>query len=264
MIDNSSAKVFGPVNGSEGLSGRIEQFRSRLNNLLVKDSNGQKLGVVKDVFLAPNGEINLVVSQIDAGENSRQFLLNTNLIKKIDYATRCLLINVTGEYLEQLGESSPTLLTENSSFSENNDKQLEFDGQETIRLLEERLVVERKKQKVGDVIVRKEIETRMVQVPVRREKLIVEQISPEHKQLAEIDLGEGEITGLDFSDITSLESGPVVRGDFVSPQVAARILKAIAAQPRHGCAKVRIELVLHDSEVRDNYQEWFDRYSDTR
>ena len=264
MIDNSSAKVFGPVNGSEGLSGRIEQFRSRLNNLLVKDSNGQKLGVVKDVFLAPNGEINLVVSQIDAGENSRQFLLNTNLIKKIDYATRSLLINVTGEYLEQLGESSPTLLTENSSFPENNDKQLEFDGQETIRLLEERLVVERKKQKVGDVIVRKEIETRMVQVPVRREKLIVEQISPEHKQLAEIDLGEGEITGLDFSDITSLESGPVVRGDFVSPQVAARILKAIAAQPRHGCAKVRIELVLHDSEVRDNYQEWFDRYSDTR
>jgi len=205
-----------------------------------------------------------VVSQIDAGQNSRQFLLNTNLIKKIDYATRSLLINVTGEYLEQLGESSPTLLTENSSFPENNDKQLEFDGQETIRLLEERLVVERKKQKVGDVIVRKEIETRMVQVPVRREKLIVEQISPEHKQLAEIDLGEGEITGLDFSDITSLESGPVVRGDFVSPQVAARILKAIAAQPRHGCAKVRIELVLHDSEVRDNYQEWFDRYSDTR
>jgi hypothetical protein len=80
MIDNSSAKVFGPVNGSEGLNGRIEQFRSRLNNLLVKDSKGQKLGVVKDVFLAPNGEINLVVSHIDAGQNSRQFLLNTNLI----------------------------------------------------------------------------------------------------------------------------------------------------------------------------------------
>lgn len=264
MIDNSSAKVFGPGNGSEGLNGRIEQFRSRLNNLLVKDSNGQNLGVVKDVFLAPNGEINLVVSQIDVGQNSRQFLLNTNLIKKIDYATRSLLINVTGEHLEKLGETSPTLLAENYDFSESKQEHTEFDGQESIRLLEERLVIERKKQKVGDVIVRKEIETRMVQVPVRREKLIVEQISPEHKQLAEIDLGEGEITGLDFSDITSLESGPVVRGDFVSPQVAARILKAIAAQPRHGCAKVRIELVLHDSEVRENYQEWFDRYSDTR
>jgi len=43
---------------------------------------------------------------------------------------------------------------------------------------------------VGEVIVRKVIETRMVevQVPVRHEKLIVEQVSPERKQLAEIDL----------------------------------------------------------------------------
>ena len=38
---------------------------------------------------------------------------------------------------------------------------------ELIRLLGERLVIDRSKRKVGEVIVRKEIETRMVQVPVR-------------------------------------------------------------------------------------------------
>ncbi|MCT7951118.1 YsnF/AvaK domain-containing protein [Ancylothrix sp. C2] len=264
MIDNSSAKTFTSVNSDSGFDSRIDQFRNRLNNLLVKDPNGLILGTVKDVFLAPNGQINLVVSQTTSGQNSRQFLLSSNLIQKIDYATKSLLINVTADRLEQLRETSPVPLTENSDLSENKPEHDEIEAHESIRLLEERLVINRKKQKVGDVIVRKEIETRMVQVPVRREKLIVEQISPERKQLAEIDLGEGEITGLEFSDITRLESGPVVRGEFVSPQVAARILKAISAQPRHGCAKVRIELVLHDSEVRETYQEWFDRYSETR
>lgn len=264
MIDNSSAKTFSSVNNDSGLNSRIDQFRSRLNNLLVKDTNGLIVGVVKDVFLAPNGQINLVVSQTNSGQNSRQFLLSSNFIQKIDYASKSLLINVTADRLEQLRETSPAPLTENSDLSGNQPQKSEFVDQESIRLLEERLVIDRKKQKVGDVIVRKEIETRMIEVPVRREKLIVEQISPERKQLAEIDLGEGEITGLEFTDITSRESGPVVRGEFVSPQVAARILKAIAAQPRHGCAKVRIELVLHDSEVQDTYQEWFDRYSETR
>lgn len=264
MIDNSSGKTLTSVNSDFALNSRLEQFRSRLTNLLVKDTNGLVLGKVSDVFLAPNGQINLVVSQTNSGQNSRQLLLSSNLIKKIDYSSQSLLINVTKDRLEQLPDTSPAPLTENSNLLENKVENQEIEVQESIRLLEERLVVDRKKQKVGDVIVRKEIETRMVQVPVRREKLIVEQISPERKQLAEIDLGEGEITGLEFSDITRLESGPVVRGEFVSPQVAARILKAISAQPRHGCAKVRIELVLHDSEVQDTYQEWFDRYSETR
>jgi len=60
--------------------------------------------------------------------------------------------------------------------------------EEIIRLLGERLVVDRGKRKIGEVIVRK-IETRMIQVPVRHE-VIVEQVSPERKQLAEINLGK--------------------------------------------------------------------------
>lgn len=59
-----------------------------------------------------------------------------------------------------------------------------------IPLHEERLVVDQKKQKVGEVVVRKEIETEIIQVPVQREKLIVEQVGAEPHQLAEIDLSE--------------------------------------------------------------------------
>lgn len=62
--------------------------------------------------------------------------------------------------------------------------------EEVIPLREERLVVDQKKQKVGEVVVRKEIETEIIQVPVQREKLIVEQVGAEPKQLAEIDLTE--------------------------------------------------------------------------
>jgi len=73
-------------------------------------------------------------------------------------------------------------------------------SEELIRLLGERVVVDRSKHKVGEVIVRKVIETRMVQVPVRHEKLIVEQVSPERKQLAEIDLGQEEFSGVELSE----------------------------------------------------------------
>jgi stress response protein YsnF len=51
-------------------------------------------------------------------------------------------------------------------------------------------VVDRQKRKAGEVVVRKVIETEVVEVLVRREKLIVEQVSPAYKELAVIDLGE--------------------------------------------------------------------------
>lgn len=65
-------------------------------------------------------------------------------------------------------------------------------AEEIIPLKEERLVVDKHKQKTGEVIIRKEIATEMIQVPVQREKLIVEQAGNNPKQLAEIDLQDGQ------------------------------------------------------------------------
>lgn len=130
-----------------------------------------------------------------------------------------------------------------------------------VQLLEERLVVDRSKRKVGEVIVRKEVETRIVEVPVRREKLIVEQISPEHKQLAEIDLGQGEITGVDLAAYANADGKPRVSGEFTSPRKASQLLDEIAKLLHHRCEKVRIELVLQDTTLQETYQEWFDRYN---
>ncbi|TAF10099.1 MAG: DUF2382 domain-containing protein [Nostocales cyanobacterium] len=148
----------------------------------------------------------------------------------------------------------------------------ETEEEKIILLLEERLFVDNSKQKVGEVIVRKEIETQMIQVPVRREKLIVEQVSPEHKQLAEIDLSHGEISGIELinqemreipSLVTSSDRGLIVSGEFSSPKIASLLLNAIALEKNHGCQQVKITIVVENQSQQQKYQEWFNRCSHT-
>ena len=149
---------------------------------------------------------------------------------------------------------------------ETDEEEENFDivDREVIRLLEERLVINRSKRKVGEVIVREEIETRMVQVPIQWEKLIVEQVGDDPKVLAEIDLGEGSITGIDLTEVKSDRQEPTVKAEFTSVQKASKILNSIASQPRHGCVKVRIELVLENKQLEDTYQNWLaENHSDS-
>jgi len=145
--------------------------------------------------------------------------------------------------------------------------------EEIVRLLEERIVVNRRKQKVGEVVVRKEIETQIIEVPIQREILIIEQVGSETKRLAAIDLSKGEITGagVELANPSSSEihhqkeSRPVkgypVIGEFVSPRAASNLLEAIALQKRHGCEKVRVELTVENPELQKTYQNMFDRCS---
>lgn len=135
-----------------------------------------------------------------------------------------------------------------------------------IKLLEERLVVNNHHQKIGDVIVRKVIETRIVEVPVRREKLIVEQVSPENKQLAEIDLASEEISGIELTqgeraELLNINGGLKVSGVFSSPKIASLLLNAIALEKNHGCQQVQVTIVVENQQSQQKYQEWFNRCS---
>lgn len=160
---------------------------------------------------------------------------------------------------------------DNPNFTESEDTS-EVVEEEIIRLLEERLVVNRRKWKVGEVVARKEVENQIVQVPIRREKLIIEQVSPEPKQIAVIDLGNGdviggEVTAAPIADrhehlVSNSETDYNVIGEFLSPKAASNLLEAIALQGRpHGCAKVRVELVVDDPQLQATYQNMFDRCS---
>lgn len=128
--------------------------------------------------------------------------------------------------------------------------------EQTIRLLEERLVVDRSKRKAGEIIVRKVVETRMVEVPVRREKLIVEQVGSTPRQLAEIDIGSGEITGVELDSAITAASEPTVSGEFASLKTASQLLEAIAKTVRHRCKQVKVELWLEDRGIQKTYHEF--------
>jgi stress response protein YsnF len=171
-------------------------------------------------------------------------------------------ITSSGETQPLRSQSSTKKLEEvdNQSFLES-DEATEVVEEEIVRLLEERLLVNRSKWKVGEVLVRKEVESQIVQVPIRREKLIIEQVSPETKQIAEIDLGKGEVTDVDLRKVSSSDTPYTVTGEFLSPKAASHLLEAIALQRQHGCAKVRVELVLDNPELQETYQKMFDRCS---
>ncbi len=159
--------------------------------------------------------------------------------------------------------------------------------QEVFPLLEERLMVDLTRRKIGEVVIRKEIDTQLVQVqiPVRREKLIVEQVSPEYKLLAEIDLGQtnnsdGAITNAIPENLISAnkDNNPVAiefhdsmnrldrqythiaYGSTDSVKAASELLKEIGNLPLQGYETIRIEIILKDSKYRDSYQGLVDRY----
>jgi stress response protein YsnF/sporulation protein YlmC with PRC-barrel domain len=199
-------------------------------------------------------------------------------------------IDVTSTANEDLDlQSTPVFETNNMQNEVQSGINLEPSQQQVvldediIRLLEERVVVERGKRKIGEVIVRKEVGTRMVQVPVRYEKLIIEEVGSEPRQLAEIDLSlapvsqdvpdtavtatktissdEQRATAITEDKNTSLNGELTVSGKFSSPKTASLILNAIAMERRHGCKQIRVEIVVEDEERKKTYQEWFARTS---
>lgn len=130
-----------------------------------------------------------------------------------------------------------------------NDKSESF----PIKLLEEKLAVKYEKRKVGEVVVRKEVETILVEVPVRREKLIVEQVKPHYEKLAEINLSQTEFT-----------NGLQVKGEFSSLKSVIELLTAIANQQGDDFqefSKIKVEMTLKDLKSQSMCQRLFEQYS---
>lgn len=157
--------------------------------------------------------------------------------------------------------------------------------EDIIPLLEERLIVELTQRKVGEIVVRKEIESHVlqVQVPVRREKLIVEQISPEYKLLAEVDLGQYTVaeSTAEFVQAALVENSADTRADVRtdiqgsqsaiakpfevvgtvnSPEDAVAVLSELTKMPSSDFESIKIELSLKDTTRRDIYQKLFEHH----
>ena len=284
------------------LASRLDQLKTKLKSFAVIDSEGRFVGEVSDLILDDQRRLHLLISQPDVNQGQRLFLVPSRVVTWVRSRAHTLSITLTQATIRQFPDYQPLmqpsdepvfdaiaddnppsaidltslegLETQPSAAAEGlvdyTDLPKSVAGEvvqeETIRLLEERIAVDYSKQKIGEVIVRKEIETRMIQVPVRREKLIVEQISPTYKQLAEIDLGQGEIEGVELRDyqperLPASSTSLIVSGEFDSPQTGAWLLDSIAHQAHHSCQKIRIEIEVEDPSHFDLYQGWFDRCS---
>jgi hypothetical protein len=157
--------------------------------------------------------------------------------------------------------------------------------EEVIYLLEERLMVDVTRHKTGEIVVRKEVETQIlyVEVPVRREKLIVEQVSPEYKLLAQIDLGRADVGNgtpafVNGDDAILVSAQPQqlpldrvpngtlngelnghnpVSGTVNTPQAAIDLLTEFARLAGDDVQTIRIEIALKNPHNRDRYQSLF-------
>lgn len=139
--------------------------------------------------------------------------------------------------------------------------ELEVLDQQTIRLLEERLSVTSRRRKVGEVIVRKEIETRLVQVPVRREKLIIEQVSPDARTLAVVDMAEGDNDSIEVAEIANSQlSQPSVAGKFNTAAAASQFLAAIARHPQATYQNIEIKIVMDNPQLQSIYENWMQNF----
>jgi stress response protein YsnF len=208
----------------------------------------------KQVAEIPGSSANLSLTEETARDFQSQELRETDSLETLSSET-AMPTEVATEDVTELDDSSNVV------------------EEELVRLLEERIVVNRRKQKVGEVVVRKEIETHIIEVPIQREILIIEQVGAETKRLAAIDLSKGEVTGVELVNPSSSEiphqkesrhepeKGDQVIGEFVSPRAASNLLEAIALQKRHGCVKVRVELTVENAELQKTYQNMFDRCS---
>ncbi|MBD1915686.1 DUF2382 domain-containing protein [Phormidium sp. FACHB-322] len=112
-----------------------------------------------------------------------------------------------------------------------------------IQLVEERLVVNRKRVKVGEVSVRRVVETEMVEIPVRREKLVIENIGSNTPPV-EVSLGETQILGNEIAVQPHSNQDTVASGIFETIQDATSFLGTTEKRPEFQCEKIRVAILL--------------------
>lgn len=143
---------------------------------------------------------------------------------------------------------------------DNSNQQIVTSEIKNIPLLEEKLKVARRQQKIGEVIVRKQVETRMVQVPIRREKLIVERIGNNPERLTEVVIGEGKVNGFKYEELNDKDSLYITKSHFLNVSTAKDLLEAIANLSSANKAKVRLEIVTDCSEHQIEHQSICDHH----
>jgi Domain of unknown function (DUF2382) len=143
----------------------------------------------------------------------------------------------------------------------NNQKSSEVKESYKIPLLEEKIKINRRKQKIGEVIVRKQIETKIVQIPISREKLIIERIGKQPEKLAEVIIKEEKVNGFEFDQLDTNKNIHITKSHFLTVTTAQQLLEALAHLSTIDNARIRLEIVANCSEEQIKHQNICERYN---
>ena len=194
----------------------------QLINGSVLDRSGFLIGTITQVNPLAGGDFFLIVQSVDGGQAGAEVTIDNTQIKGIDAEQKTVTLAVDRQ-------------------------QLIANAGKTIQLLEERLVVNRRRVKVGEVSVRRVVETEVIEVPIRREKLVVEKIG-EGEPIVEVKLGEPRLLGNAIaadpgSGIESNTHDLTAIGNLGTIRDAINFLEAAKTLDDH-CEKIRIYIFL--------------------
>ena len=133
-----------------------------------------------------------------------------------------------------------------------------------LSLLEEKLVVKRSKRKIGEVVVRKEVETRTVHIPLRREKLIIEKVSATTEPITEIEVQQEEVNGIKFDEFDNNNDIYQAQSNFTSLESLQNMLNEIAARSKNQNIKLRLEIITDNFQTQQSCQKICARFTDNK
>lgn len=129
-----------------------------------------------------------------------------------------------------------------------------------ISLLEEKLQIDRRRQKLGEVVIRKEVETHVIEIPLRKEKLIVERQGVSTEKIAEVVVAEDRVNGFGFDELKKSDRLHITKSHYLSVAQAQDLLHDLGRSAYKGRTKIRIEVVTDSSEHQIKHQNMCDRF----
>ena len=237
---------------------QLSQLDKQLVSYQVLDRLGNLTATVTDVHYASDGSQYLLIKLIQGDTQLSLHRLTSDRIMRLDLAERLIFSDLTQQQILELPLYQPVPPLSASEEELLSASKVKETWQTS--LLEERLRVNRRKQKVGEVVVRKKIETHMIQVPVRREKLIVERVGEASEPIAEVLIGESKVNGFKPIELTEDGTLHLTKSHFLTIETAQQLLQALSALSSAEGAKIRLEIVSNSSQEQIEYQNICDRY----
>ena len=264
------------LNNAEDLKSQLSNLERQLISFRIADRQGIERGVIKDIYHDANGNINLLLELKNVKDKLSLRRLEYKDICQVNTQDRSIASSLSYQQLEDLPIYQPmpsqieNALEESSNYDDygmnpNSEISQQSVNPEDIKLslLEEKLKVIRHKHKIGEVVVRKKVETRVAKIPLRREKLIIERIGKNPEQLTEVIISEDKINGFNYDELEPASSQPsqVAKTKYINLEKAQSIIEAIAALSATEKPKIRLEIIANNSNLQQQYRDICDRNS---